>query len=60
MTLLIFRFVSLFSVFNMTFPEESSLLTIYTSILSGHLSPFNHDVSSVTDVITRMTLGLYQ
>ncbi|KAH3889896.1 hypothetical protein DPMN_013963 [Dreissena polymorpha] len=30
------RFVSLFSVFNMTFPSEESLFLIYNSILSGH------------------------
>jgi len=34
------RFISLFSVFNMTFPSEDSLYLIYNSILKGHLQPF--------------------
>ena len=34
------RFISLFSVFNMTFPSEESLFLIYSSILKGHLQPF--------------------
>jgi len=34
------RFISLFSVFNMTFPSEESLFLIYNSILKGHLQPF--------------------
>lgn len=35
------RFISLFSVFNMTFPSEESLFLIYSSILKGHLQPFD-------------------
>ena len=34
------RFISLFSVFNMTFPSYESLHLIYNAILSGHLQPF--------------------
>lgn len=30
------RFISLFTVFNVPFPEEESLHLIYTSILKGH------------------------
>lgn len=30
------RFISLFCVFNVTFPAEESLFSIYTSILKGH------------------------
>lgn len=30
------RFISLFSVFNIPFPEEESLHLIYSSILKGH------------------------
>ena len=35
------RFVSLFCVFNVTFPSPDSLFKIYSSILAGHLKPFN-------------------
>ena len=34
------RFVSLFSVYNITFPSSESLFHIYFSILQGHLQPF--------------------
>ena len=34
------RFISLFCVFNVTFPSTESLFHIYSSILSGHLQPF--------------------
>ncbi|XP_012945762.1 dynein heavy chain 10, axonemal-like [Aplysia californica] len=53
------RFVSLFSVFNMTFPDSSSLMKIYTSILSGHLSPFPPEISHLTEEITNVTMMLY-
>ena len=53
------RFVSLFSVFNMTFPDELSLFKIYYSILYGHLLPFNQEVQDMATQITDMTMGLY-
>jgi dynein heavy chain len=31
------RFLSLFSIFNFTFPTEESIFKIYTSILTKHL-----------------------
>ena len=53
------RFVSLFSVFNMTFPSEESLFLIYNSILVGHLQPFNRDIQDLASTITKMTMTLY-
>ncbi|RUS75418.1 hypothetical protein EGW08_016829, partial [Elysia chlorotica] len=53
------RFVSLFSTFNMTFPDNSSLLRIYNGILEGHLRPFEPELFSIAGGITKMTVGLY-
>ncbi|XP_076453104.1 dynein axonemal heavy chain 10-like [Babylonia areolata] len=53
------RFVSLFSVFNMTFPDDESLFKIYNSILTGHLTPFPNEVQNLASTITKMTMELY-
>ena len=53
------RFISLFSVFNVTFPSEESLTKIYSSILVGHLQPFSKEIKELTDAITSSTLQLY-
>ena len=54
------RFISLFSVFNMTFPSEESLFHIYNSILSGHTKNFNSDIQGIVQIITKMTMELYR
>ncbi|XP_035829687.1 dynein heavy chain 10, axonemal isoform X2 [Aplysia californica] len=53
------RFVSLFSVFNMTFPDNESLFKIYNSILEGHLQPFVKELQELSSTITNMTMELY-
>lgn len=53
------RFVSLFSVFNMTFPDEQSLFKIYNSILEGHFTPFPSEIQNMASNITEMTMRLY-
>ena len=53
------RFISLFSVFNITFPSQESLTKIYSSILNGHLEPFKKEVRELTSKITSCTLELY-
>ncbi|CAF0851193.1 unnamed protein product [Rotaria sordida] len=53
------RFISLFNVFNITFPSEESLFLIYHSILEGHLQTFNKEVQEVAPILTRMTMELY-
>ena len=53
------RFISLFSVFNVTFPTDESLKKIYSSILSGHLQPFGKEIKALVDNITRSTLDVY-
>ena len=54
------RFISLFSVFNMTFPAEESLYQIYNSILLGHVQPFIQEIQELVPQITKMTMQLYR
>ena len=53
------RFISLFSVFNVTFPAQASLVKIYSSILSGHLQGFDETLTGVADKFTKATMSLY-
>ncbi|XP_051514176.1 dynein axonemal heavy chain 10 [Myxocyprinus asiaticus] len=54
------RFISLFSVFNIPFPEEESLYLIYSSILKGHTKPFEECIQIICDKLTFCTLELYK
>ncbi|KAJ3602266.1 hypothetical protein NHX12_030025 [Muraenolepis orangiensis] len=54
------RFVSLFSVFNVPFPEEESLHRIYVSILRGHTKSFDEAIYNLCDKVTFCTLQLYK
>ncbi|XP_009299843.1 dynein axonemal heavy chain 10 [Danio rerio] len=54
------RFISLFSVFNIPFPEEESLHLIYSSILRGHTKPFEECIRNICDKLTFCTLELYK
>ncbi|KAM4616801.1 dynein axonemal heavy chain 10 [Polymixia lowei] len=54
------RFISLFSVFNIPFPEEESLHLIYASIIKGHTRPFDEAIQKVCDKVTFCTLELYK
>ncbi|KAL2608324.1 hypothetical protein R1flu_026897 [Riccia fluitans] len=53
------RFISLFSVFEIQFPEDSSLAHIYNSILDAHARILSPQIQSFVKTITEMTLGLY-
>lgn len=53
------RFISLFAAFNMTFPDNHSLVRIYMSILDGHLRTFDADISRLSGRITQITMDLY-
>ncbi|XP_053336632.1 dynein axonemal heavy chain 10 [Clarias gariepinus] len=53
------RFISLFSVFNVPFPEEESLHLIYCSILKGHTRAFDENIQNICDTLTSCTLNLY-
>lgn len=53
------RFISLYNVYNITFPNEESLLHIFNSILEGHTRPFNEEIRDIVPKIAKMTLLLY-
>ncbi|KAJ3018931.1 Dynein heavy chain 10, axonemal [Thoreauomyces humboldtii] len=53
------RFASLFCVFNITFPKEASLLRIFSSIMQGHVAPFQEGIRLAADKLTPITLKLY-
>ena len=53
------RFISLFSVFHVTFPSNDSLFHIYNSLLIGHLAPFKKEVQELSEIVTRVTMKLY-
>ena len=53
------RFISLFSVCNVTFPAQASLIKIYSSILGGHLAGFDLTVKDHADTFTKATMDLY-
>jgi dynein heavy chain len=54
------RFSALFSVFHVTFPSDSSLRRIYSSILTSHLASFPDEMQSLPAAVTEMTLQLYR
>ncbi|KYQ51703.1 Dynein heavy chain 10, axonemal [Trachymyrmex zeteki] len=54
------RFISMFSVYNVTFPTNETLNYIYTSILSGHLQTFSEAILSIADKLVQLTLELYK
>ena len=54
------RFLSLFSIFTLTFPEMKSLFHIYNSMLSGHFASFKEDIRDAASTITNMTLEMYK
>ncbi|XP_006865538.1 PREDICTED: dynein heavy chain 10, axonemal [Chrysochloris asiatica] len=54
------RFISLFNVYNVLFPEEESLHLIYSSILKGHTSTFHESIVAISDKLTFCTLMLYK
>uniref|UniRef100_UPI00398F6830 dynein axonemal heavy chain 10 isoform X2 n=1 Tax=Pristiophorus japonicus TaxID=55135 RepID=UPI00398F6830 len=53
------RFISLFCVFNVTFPAEDSLFSIYASILKGHTMTFTEELQAICMKVTAATLHLY-
>lgn len=54
------RFISMFSVINIIFPNDSTLRHIYASILKGHLEPFTPDLGDNADKLIEMTLALFK
>nr|XP_031841739.1 dynein heavy chain 10, axonemal [Nomia melanderi] len=54
------RFISMFSVYNVTVPSRETLNYIYKSILDGHLAIFEEDVQSISETLVQTTLELYE
>ena len=54
------RFISLFNVFNITFPSEQSLFRIFNSILDGHTRPFSQEIKAIVPTLAKITLALYK
>lgn len=54
------RFISMFSVYNLLFPQDGTLTHIYSSILKGHLSIFTEDLLPIADNLIKMTLNLFK
>ncbi|KAJ2996626.1 Dynein heavy chain 10, axonemal [Globomyces sp. JEL0801] len=53
------RFAALFAVFNITFPKETSLLRIYSSILEGQTTIFSDTIKRAATKLTTITLKLF-
>jgi len=53
------RFISMFSVFNIPFPSDTSLTMIFSSMLKHHLQAFNQTVQAAGGKLTELTLVLY-
>ncbi|CBH10362.1 dynein heavy chain, putative [Trypanosoma brucei gambiense DAL972] len=54
------RFVSLFTVFNVLFPSDESINTIYGQILTDAYKSMSKEVADMSIPLTTMTLNLYQ
>ena len=53
------RFISLFSVFNISFPPQETIEKIYSTILRGSLQGFPEEVQQLCSKLTQATLKLY-
>lgn len=54
------RYMSLFCTFNITFPSDENIKTIYKNILDKHFADFADDIKEAVDKITDMTLKLHK
>ncbi|SPP80284.1 dynein heavy chain 10, axonemal [Drosophila guanche] len=56
------RFISMFSTYNIVFPNDESLVQIYSSIFKGHLQfiKFPERFMTIADIIVVMTLKLFK
>ena len=53
------RVISLFSVFNITFPSRETTEKIYFKILDRHCEEFSDDIKAITQKITTASINLY-
>jgi dynein heavy chain len=54
------RFISMFCIYNVTFPADETLHYIYKSILSGHLEIFSETIQDIAENIIKITIKLYK
>ncbi|KAK2587900.1 hypothetical protein KPH14_003996 [Odynerus spinipes] len=54
------RFISMFAVYNVTFPRKETLRYICKSILTGHLETFPEELQTTVNDIVQITLDLYK
>lgn len=54
------RFVSQCATFNINQASDAVVLTIYASILRGHLTDFAPVLHPISDILIRMTLRLFK
>jgi len=56
------RFISMFSTYNIIFPNDESLIQIYSSIFKGHMKyvKFQEQYMMIADMIVHMTLKLFK
>jgi dynein heavy chain len=54
------RVVALYAVFSITFPSELAMQSIYTSILTAHLTNFNQEVQDAGKSMASATMSLYK
>lgn len=56
------RFISMFSTYNIVFPNDESLVQIYSSIFKGHLqyTKFQECYMEIANIIVTMTLKLFK
>lgn len=51
------RLLSCFSIINMTFPSESSVLRIFGTMLSQHMSEFDEQLKQIGNSLISFSLG---
>ncbi|KAM9855172.1 dynein axonemal heavy chain 2-like [Aulostomus maculatus] len=54
------RLQSRFNLINMTFPEDSQIKRIYSTMINQKLQDFNEDLKPIGDMLTQGTLELYK
>ncbi|CAB0039667.1 unnamed protein product [Trichogramma brassicae] len=54
------RFISMFTVYHVTFPADDTLQYIYKSILTGHLEIFPKTIQDLAEDIIKITMDLYK
>lgn len=54
------RLLSIFSSINMTFPDDATIIRIYGSMLSQHVSEFDETVKLVGRNLVDITIDLYK